>query len=171
MRKFGWIFIFAALAAATGCGGGGSSSFANVSSSSSSSSSGTTAKVAAVTLQTSLPQIPSNGSTNATITAFVRDANNQFVQGVSVVFSSTSGGLAVTTATTDANGQATASLGTAGDPTNRTITVTAMAGTKSATVGVGVVGTAVALSGPGSLIQGSSGTYTVSLTDSAGAPI
>lgn len=169
MRKFGWIFIFAALTAAAGCGGGGSSSFATIGSSS--SSSGTTTSVAAVSLQTSLPQIPSNGSTNATITAFVRDANNQFLKGVAVVFSSTSGGLAVTTAITDANGQATASLGTAGDPTNRTITVTATTGTKSATVGVGVVGTALALSGPASLIQGASGTYTVSLTDSAGAPI
>jgi len=120
---------------------------------------------------TSLPQIPSNGSSNATITAFVRDANNNFLPGVTVTFSASSGGLAVSSAVTDANGQATASLGTAGDPTNRSITVTATAGTKSATVAVGVVGTTVALSGPVSLIQGNSGTYTVSLTDSAGAAI
>jgi hypothetical protein len=120
---------------------------------------------------TSLPQIPSNGSSNATITAFVRDANNNFLPGVTVTFSASSGGLAVSSAVTDANGQATASLGTAGDPTNRSITVTATAGTKSATVAVGVVGTTVALSGPASLIQGNSGTYTVSLTDSAGAAI
>ncbi len=47
MRNFGWILVFAALGAATGCGGGGSSSFATLGSSSgttssSTSSSGTT---------------------------------------------------------------------------------------------------------------------------------
>jgi hypothetical protein len=173
MRKFGWIAILAALAAAAGCGGNGSPSFATLGSSSSSSSSsgGTAAKVAAVSVITSLPQIPSNGSANATITAFVRDANNTFIAGVPVVFSATSGGLAVTTATSNATGQATATLDTAGDPTDRTITITATAGTQNATVTVGVVGTAVALSGPTSLIQGAMGTYTLSLTDSAGAPI
>jgi hypothetical protein len=171
MRKFGWIVILAALSAAAGCGGNGSPSFATLGSSSSSSSSGTTVKVAAISVITSLPQIPSNGSASATITAFVRDANNTFITGVPVVFSSTSGGLAVTTSTTNADGQATATLDTAGDPTNRTITVTAAAGTQTATVTVGVVGTSVALSGPASLIQGSTGTFTVSLTDSAGAPI
>ncbi len=172
MRKIGWIIILGALAAAAGCGGGGSSSFATLSSSSSSSSSGgTTATVAAVTVSTSLPQIPSNGSQTATITAFVRDANNQFIVGAPVVFSTTSGGFTSPSAVTDANGQATAMLGTAGDPTNRTITVTATADKQSSTVTVGVVGTAVSLSGPASLIQGAQGTYTVSLTDSAGAPI
>ncbi|MGH8231466.1 MAG: Ig-like domain-containing protein, partial [Steroidobacteraceae bacterium] len=120
---------------------------------------------------TSQPQIPSNGSADATITAFVRDANNQFISGVPVLFKSSSGGLAVTTATTDAGGQATATLDTAGDPTNRTITVTAVAGAQTATVAVGVVGTTVSLSGPASLVQGNAGTYTVSLADSAGAPI
>ncbi|MFI4866245.1 MAG: beta strand repeat-containing protein [Steroidobacterales bacterium] len=169
MRKFGWIAILAALSAAAGCGGNGSPSFATLSSSS--SSSGTTAKVAAVSVITSLPQIPSNGSANATITAFVRDANNAFIAGVPVVFSATSGGLAVTTATSNASGQAIATLDTAGDPTVRSITVTATAGTQSAKITVGVVGTTVALSGPASLIQGAMGTYTVSLTDSAGAPI
>jgi Bacterial Ig-like domain (group 1) len=170
MRKIGWIIILGALAAAAGCGGGGTSSFATLSSSSSSSS-GTAVKVAAISVVTSLPQIPSNNSASATITAFVRDANNNFLTGVPVVFNATSGGLAVTTAVTDADGQATAMLNTAGDPTNRTITVTATAGTMSATVPVGVVGTSIAISGPASLIQGATGTYTVSVTDSAGAPI
>lgn len=170
MRKFGWIVILAALSAAAGCGGNGTSSFASRGSSSSSSS-GTTAKVAAISVTTSLPQIPSNGSADATITAFVRDANNQFLSGVPVVFSTTSGGFTAPTAVTDANGQASATLGPAGDPTNRTITVTATAGTQSATVAIGVVGTTVSLSGPASLIQGNTGTYTVALTDSAGAAI
>ena len=173
MRKLGWILIAAALVAAAGCGGNGTSSFATLSSSSSSSSSssGTTATVAAISVVTSLPQIPSNNSASATITAFVRDADNNFLTGIAVVFSSTSGGLAVTTAVTNASVQATAMLNTAGDPSNRTITVTATAGTMSASVPIGVVGTTVAISGPTSLILGATGTYTVSVTDSAGAPI
>jgi hypothetical protein len=175
MRKFGWILALAALSVAAGCGGNGTSSFATLgtssSSSSSSSSGGPAANVAAISVVTSLPQIPSNGSTNATITAFVRDANNQFLSGIPVSFSTTSGGFTAPTSVTDANGQATAMLGTAGDQTNRTITITAAAGTQSATVDVGVVGTAVSLSGPASLIQGATGTYTVSVTDSAGAAI
>lgn len=168
-RKFGWIVVIAALGAASGCGGGGTSSFATVGTSS--SSSGTTATVAAISMITSEPQIPSNGSSNATLTAYVRDANNQFLSGIPVTFSATSGGLAVTTAVTDASGQATATLNTAGDPTNRNITVTAVAGSKSTTVAVGVVGTAVSLSGPPSLIEGNAGTYTVSVVDSGKAPI
>src|ERR1700733_2697834 len=172
MRKLGWIFLLAALTAAAGCGGNGTSSFATVSSSSSSSSGSTVAaEVAAVSMTTSLPQIPSNNSTNATITAFVRDADNNFLAGVPVTFSATSGGLAVTTATTNAAGQATATLGTAGNPTNRTITVTATAGKQSGSLTVGVVGTSVALSGPASLIQGAKGTFPVTLTASAGAAI
>ena len=172
MRKLGWIFLLAALTAAAGCGGNGTSSFATVSTSSSSSSSGgAAAAVAALSMTTSLPQIPSNNSASATITAFVRDADNNFLTGIPVTFSATSGGLAVTTATTNAEGQATATLGTAGNPTNRSITVTATAGKQSGTVTVGVVGTTLAVSGPASLIQGNQGTFTVSLTDSAGAPI
>ena len=173
MRKLGWIFLLAALTAAAGCGGGGTSSFATVSTSSSSSSSSgaTTPAVSAMSMTTSLPQIPSNNSASATITAFVRDADNNFLTGVPVTFSATSGGLAVTTATTGTNGEATATLGTAGDPTDRSITVTASAGTKSATIEVGVVGTSATLSGPASLILGSIGTYTLSLTNSAGAAI
>jgi hypothetical protein len=171
MRKLGWIFLLAALTAAGGCGGNGTSSFATVSTSSSSSGAAAAAVVAAVTVDTSLPQIPSNNSANATITAFVRDASNNFLTGIPVTFTATSGGLAVTTATTNADGQATATLGTAGDPTNRSITVTATAGKQSGAVTIGVVGTTLAISGPASLIQASEGTFTVSLTDSAGAPI
>jgi hypothetical protein len=121
-----------------------------------------------ITMTTSTPQIPSDGSKSATITAFVRNASNQFVSGVTVNFVPSSGGLVVTQGTTDANGMATATLSAAGDPTNRTITVTASAGTSTATVPVSVIGTKLTLTGPGSLVQGSQGTYTIGLTDSGG---
>ncbi len=115
---------------------------------------------------TSLPQIPSDGTKSATITALVRNAQNQFVAGVAVTFTATSGGLTVTQATTNASGAATATLSAAGDPTNRTITVTATAGATSATVPVSVTGTKLTLSGPASLVQGSQGSFNVALVDS-----
>lgn len=121
-----------------------------------------------LTLLTSLPQIPSDGSKTAKISALVRDANNNFVTGTAVSFVASSGGLTVTQATTDATGTATATLSSAGDTSNRNITVTAQAGTSTATITVGVIGTKLTLSGPASLVQGSMGTYTVSLTDAGG---
>jgi hypothetical protein len=77
----------------------------------------------------------------------------------------------VTAGTTDQNGEAAATLTTPGDPTNRNITVTATAGKISATIVVAVVGTKIALTGPASLIQGATGTFNVSLTDSGGTGI
>jgi hypothetical protein len=121
-----------------------------------------------LTLLTSLPQIPSDGSKSATISALVRDSNNNVVTGTTVSFQASSGALAITKSATDATGTATATLSTAGDPTNRTITVTAQAGSATATVAVGVVGTKLTVTGPVSLIQGSTGTYAVSLTDAGG---
>jgi hypothetical protein len=94
--------------------------------------------VAALTLQSSAPQIPSDGSSNATIVAIARDANNLLMAGVPVAFTSTSGGLAITQGITDNNGQATATLSTAGDSTPRNITVSASAGGKNATTSVAV---------------------------------
>jgi hypothetical protein len=120
-----------------------------------------------VTVVTDLPQMASDNSKAATITAIVRGANNQLLPNVAVDFSSTSGGLGVTSAVTDAKGQATATLNTAGDPTNRHITVTAAAGATSATVGVDIVGTKLTVAGPTRLVQGSTGTYNVSLSDSS----
>jgi Bacterial Ig-like domain (group 1) len=118
-----------------------------------------------LTLLTSTPQIFTDGSASAKITALVRDSNNNVLAGVAVSFTATAGALTNIQGTTDATGSATAQLTNAGDPTNRTITVSATAGASSATVNVAVVGTTLQLSGPATLVQGSTGTYTVSLTD------
>ncbi|HEX9138976.1 MAG TPA: Ig-like domain-containing protein [Steroidobacteraceae bacterium] len=125
-----------------------------------------------ISLTTSVPQMPSNGSAPATITALVRGASNQLLPGVSVNFSATSGGLSGTNpAVTGANGAATILLVTAGDPTDRVITVTATAGSSTAQIAVSVIGTTLNLAGPNTLISGNQGTYTVALTDSGGAGI
>lgn len=125
-----------------------------------------------LTLLTDMPQIPSDGSKKANITAYVRDANNNLINGQAVAFTATSGGLAITRGATDVSGSALATLDAFGDPTNRTITVTAKAGTATATVNVAVIGTKLTVTGPTTLVLGSSpGTYTVSLIDASGAGI
>lgn len=126
---------------------------------------------ASITLTTSSPQIASDGSAPADITAFVKGSNNQFLADVPVTFSASSGGLAVARATTDQSGTALASVEPAGDPTNRVITITATAGTLTATVDVAVTGTQLTLSGPSNLPQGGTGTYSVSLRDAGGTGI
>ncbi len=123
---------------------------------------------ASVTVLTSSPQLQSAGVNDVTITALVRDAQNRVMEGVPVVFSSTSGLLVVNEVVTQANGTATASLGTAGDPTNRTITVTADVNGLLGSVDVNVVGTTLTLQGPASLAQGDTATYSIVLTDSGG---
>lgn len=137
-----------------------------------------------ITLLTNLQQIPSNSSTPATITAIVRNSSNQLVPNVAVAFSATSGAIvpvqttagaaanpAVPAGTTDLNGQAQATLSTPGDPTNRSITVTATVGSTTGTIVVTVVGTTLSLTGPSSLIKGAQGSFSASLTDSGGNAI
>jgi len=85
-----------------------------------------------LTVTSSVASISTDGSQSATITAFARDATNNLISGVPVTFSATSGGLSGATGTTGDNGTATAALGTAGDSSSRTITVTATSGTLTA---------------------------------------
>jgi hypothetical protein len=127
--------------------------------------------VTGVNMLTSSPQIASDGTGPATITALVHDANNNTVPGATVTFAASSGLLAVTTATTDANGAATATLSAGADPTNRTITTTATIGTSTASVAVNVIGSTLTVTGPQALVEPGSGTFTVTLHNSAGAGI
>ncbi|MCZ7600360.1 MAG: Ig-like domain-containing protein [Gammaproteobacteria bacterium] len=104
------------------------------------------------------------------ITAIVRNASNNVVANVPVALSADSGALLVTQGTTDANGTATAELTNGLDPTNRIITVTATAGITQ-TLSIAVVGTTLSLTGPPALALNSTGQFTASLKDSAGAGI
>jgi len=161
-----WLVALAALSLSA-CGGHSGSSFAGAAT----GSGGTTAAVANVTVLSSSPQMPSNNSQPATITALVRDASNVVVQGATVQFSTSSGLIAVTQATSDANGEAKATLSTPGDYSNRTITVTAAAGSSNGTVPVAVVGTTLTMapqSGSGNIVENSPASYTLTLLDSGG---
>jgi hypothetical protein len=158
MRKTGILSALMALAALAGCGG--EDSFQ------SGSGPGGPATVGSLTLVTSSPTVPSDGNTPAQISAFVRDANNNFLKDVPVIFSASSGGLLITQGTTDDNGLATATLNSAGDPSRRTITVTAQAANQTRTVNVDVTGTSLSVQGPAALTLNQQGAYTVTLVDS-----
>ncbi len=113
-------------------------------------------------------QMPSDGSVPVKITALVRGASNQLLPGVKVSFAATSGGIAVTNDVTDASGAVVAQLTPAGDPTNRRITVTATAGTSSASTDVDVIGTIVTITGSTNLVLGAVSSYDIAVLDSSG---
>lgn len=161
MRKHGILTALLALALAA-CGGGDDDAFVG-----GGGGGGPAAAVASITLITSSPTIASDGAVPAQISAFVRNASNQFMTSVPVTFSANSGGLLVTQGSTDENGLATATLSAAGDPTSRTITVTALAGTVTATVTVNVAGSTLTVQGPNALTLAQQGTYRVTMLDSA----
>ena len=129
------------------------------------------AVVGSLTLISSTPTIPSNSSLNADITAFVRDATNRFMSGIPVTFTATSGGLSIVTGTTTNAGAADATLNAAGDPTNRSITVTATAQAVTSTVTIGVTGTTLTLQGPTAAVLNQVVTYQIVLADSGHAGI
>jgi hypothetical protein len=110
-----------------------------------------------ISVSSSVASIPTDGSSAATITAFARDASNNLIANVPITFTATSGGLAAPTASTNANGEATVTLNTAGDSSQRTIIVTATSGTLQASVNVAVTQ------------QGSNTPLTVSMGSGTGA--
>lgn len=103
------------------------------------------------------------------LTALVKDANNSIMPGVKVDLSADSGSLTLTNRITDANGKVTEKLSTGGDPTSRTITVTARTpGAKDVTAVVSVVGNKLVINNSSSVKVGASTDVTVKLVDSAG---
>jgi hypothetical protein len=161
MDKLKLIVLAAAAALLAACGGGSDDTLVPP-------PSGAAAQVATLTLLTSNPQIPSDGTQPATISALVLDANRNVMGDVPVTFSTASGSLVVTQpGTTNGDGIATATLSTAGDPTNRSIVVSARAGVASAQVTVNITGSTLTLTGPSSLPTGSPGNYAVKLVNAA----
>ncbi|WP_455218481.1 Ig-like domain-containing protein, partial [Kaarinaea lacus] len=128
----------------------------------------TGATVASIQLLTSTPSLGSSPTDSVDISAIVKDTNNNLMSGIDVIFSSDGGDLTVTQSSTSSTGVASANLTTASDPTNRTITVTATAGTVSTTVQIAVTGTIITVSGATSLVFGDTTTLTIFVRDSDG---
>ncbi len=128
--------------------------------------------VGSVQLITSTPTIDSAGQDKAVITALVRDSNGVLAPDLNVTFqASNNGSLNVIEPTTSASGQASAELSTQGDARNRTISVTASAGSISNSVDVSVSGTILNLTGPSAISNGASASYEARLLDSSGKGI
>lgn len=136
-----------------------------------------TAQVASVTLLSGSPQLGSNPEQSVSITAIVRDANNNLLSGVPVTFAATSGSLELPAGggnsqpETNSSGQVTATLSAGGDYTNRTITVTASGGQVSSSVDVAVTGTSLTISGAGSAAFTDETELLIELKDSVNEPV
>lgn len=107
-----------------------------------------------------------------TVTALVRDANNNVMPNVTVDLKSDSGSLSLTSRVTNAQGIVTEKLGTGGDATSRTIKVTAsVPGAAPATAIVAVTGNKLTINAAPTINVGASADVTVKLVDSAGNPL
>ncbi|MFD2165951.1 Ig-like domain-containing protein [Thalassotalea euphylliae] len=125
-------------------------------------------EVSTLTIFAESQQIASSGAQQVKITALVKDANNNLVEGASVSFSATSGQIEVEKAVTEADGLASAVLKTSNEPENRVITVAASSNIVSDEVDVQVVGTSIQLSGSSALAIGDETSYVLNLLDSDG---
>ncbi len=128
--------------------------------------------VSSIQLLLSSPQLPSSGTTPITLTAVVRDANNNVVPGARVTFSADNDAtVQATRPETNEAGTAEALLSTTGNRDNRTINVSARVGSLVATQTVEVVGTTITVSGPTSVVLGDTVTLSATLVDSEGRGI
>lgn len=117
-----------------------------------------TATAASVTLITDASTIASSGAdgTEVTLTAIVKDANNNAMPGAIVSFKADSGSISNTNRVADANGTVVEKLSVKGDPTPRVITITASSGTVTSAAKTVTVTTSTAAA-PKLLLTASSG--------------
>lgn len=153
-----------------GCGGAGAG--AGGTATGSTSGSGQVADIILFTDKATLPA--PDGSTFATITAQVKDGQNNVLRNQGVTFTTADTGVALapvgTNNLTDASGRMSVrvELGSgAGARTNRAVPVIATAGGVSRTMNVQVAGTKLTISGPDTVAAGASADYTIAAVDAA----
>jgi hypothetical protein len=127
-----------------------------------------TPQTSSIILLANTPTLGSASTAEIELIAQVKDANNALLRDKSVTFSSDSGSLLVESDTTNAAGIVTAKLSTAGNPTNRNITVTATSDSHSDSVIVAVTGTTVTVSGESAVVFNDSIDLTIFVKDSSG---
>ena len=162
------LFMVALLSILSACGGGGSGS------SSPSTPVTPPAPVAAtLNLTASAATVKSDNSDATTITVTAVTATNAAVSGIAVSLAADSGVLSTGSATTDSTGRATFTLSSGASAVNRTITVTATAGTVTSQIPINVIGSTVDLASNTTslLIGGGSATLTATVKNAAGTPI
>ena len=105
------------------------------------------------------------------VRAFVKDINNNALSNTPVTFAASTGTLSGISSTTDGSGAASATLSSGADKSNRLAVITVTSGTVTSRLTLPISGTTLTLSGPTSLILGSSRTFTVTANDKAGNPV
>ena len=131
-----------------------------------------------IQLSVSNAQIPSAGTTSITVTATLLSSTGQTVAGQALILSKAAAETVsfsgVSGAVTDMNGKVTATLSNLVDKTNRTVIITATAGSTTATIPVLVTGSTVTASTTASTLADdgtSPATLTITAKDSSGATI
>ncbi len=168
MFKMSRLFVFAVLLALTACGGDDKSFVAPpepIVEPPVDPTEPVVPDAASIEAITSNPQLQSDGGIPVIISALIKDANNNFIEGAAVQFAADSGGIEPINLTTGSDGVATVRLSTLSDPTNRVIVVTTTTGELSDTVNVNVIGTSLQITGPTSLAQGAVDTFTLILNN------
>ncbi|WP_417706438.1 Ig-like domain-containing protein [Rheinheimera aquimaris] len=127
--------------------------------------------VGSVALIADTLQLGSSTASKVELTALVRDTNNVVLADVPVNFSSDSGELVQIDSVTGENGVARATLTTQTNKNNRDIKVMARVQQQSSELTVSVVGTAIEVAAPDSVVLADSTTIDMFLTDSNGAGI
>lgn len=112
--------------------------------------------------------LASSGSDQVELIALVKNEDNVLMEGVDVSFSSDSGELSITQGTTLVDGTARATLTSLNNPENRTITLTAQAGSLTENLTIDVTGTVVNINSPTSIILNDSAIVTIIVADSDG---
>ena len=119
-------------------------------------------------------QLASSGSDEVELIALVKNEQSVLMEGVEVSFSAASNDgveLQLTQPETAADGTARAILSSQNDASNRTVTITAGAGSLSQTVEITIAGTEVTINGASSVILNDSVEYTIRVQDSDGTSI
>lgn len=176
MKLTRWLLsgVLALSLAACGGGGGGDSLYGDGPgsgcSSAASASSAACATVSSVDVVASAVQVGTGGDT-VTVSAVVKGSGNIALSGVAVVFSASSGNLTGASVTTNASGVATVTFAPGADRSNRTVKVTAKAGSQTGSIDLQVTGTQLAYSGPSTVALGGTATLSITATDSKNAVV
>ncbi len=108
------------------------------------------------------------GGDGVSLTAFVKDANNNALPGVPVAFRASTGTLTGVSAATDSAGVAKATIAAGADRSNRDVTIKVTAGAVTSPLTLPIAGTTLTLQGPSSMILGNTASFDVVAADSKG---
>jgi hypothetical protein len=169
MIKTKWWAAFGMALALAACGGGGGD--AGDSPFDDTPDEGVTT-VADLSLVLNKNSIANGGSDTVTATVTAVDANRVAVPDATVTIGADSGAVVVSSsATTDDNGQVTATISNGTDKTNRTVTVTATAGGLTRTATFVVAGATLSATGATLVAPSAAGSITYRVVDSASTAI